>query len=272
MKGALFPMKKLLTLFFCAVLVLGTAVPALADVIWEPMDGFYMAHADECEYLDGSYEAREDAPLRESPDKSAGTNAVPAGETVHISYGWQGWGYVESTWGDGWVELTRFRRLYGPGDFLARHGEEIVPGEGTISRAENESICFWTYPGSGVIADRMDSAAYDWADSDPAYTALWTDGEGRRWGRVGYYYGIRDGWVCLDDPGAEDLPREGPVYADETGEAGDPAPEEASPAAPENPPAGTNLSLWAVGLIVLAVTVTAALMIGMLLGKKKPGA
>ena len=32
------------------------------------------------------------------------------------------------------------------------------------------------------------------------FSTLYTDGNGLRWGYVGYYMGRRDSWVCLDDP------------------------------------------------------------------------
>ena len=39
-----------------ALLVLALLpLPARADVIWEPEDGFYAAHADECTYVNDRY-------------------------------------------------------------------------------------------------------------------------------------------------------------------------------------------------------------------------
>ena len=37
------------------------------------------------------------------------------------------------------------------------------------------------------------------------FSTLYTDGNGQRWGYVGYYMGRRNGWVCLDDPLNEQL-------------------------------------------------------------------
>ena len=56
MTEAKFPMKIRHIAAILALLVLALLpLPARADVIWEPQDGFYAAHADECTYVNDRY-------------------------------------------------------------------------------------------------------------------------------------------------------------------------------------------------------------------------
>lgn len=252
-------MKKLISLALCVLLAAALAVPVLADVIWEPTNRFYFDHYDECTRAEANYEAQTDADIRNNPQKRASGGTVPAGAVVFVSYAWKGWGYVETRYGDGWVDLSRFRRLYNGADFVADHAGEIVQEDGAVSRAENDAIYFWTYPGSGVIAHTIGSGTFDWADYDPAYYAVWTGEDGLRWGHVGYYYGA-EGWICLDEPGADDLPVTGSRYAED--DAG------TAPAWDQDPEP-TQIASLVISLIVTVIAVTAVILIVLLLRKKK---
>ena len=253
-------MKKLCSLLLCVLLAAGLAGPALADVIWEPDDDFYTAHYDECTLVQADFEAQTDTAIQKSPEDAAVLETVPAGETVYVSFLWHGWGYAETT--GGWVDLSGFRKLYDESDFLAAHQHELTDEEGTVSRAENDPIVLWTFPGSGVIADVIRRDDFDWAEDDPAYYTLWTDEDGARWGRVGYYYSAR-GWICLDKPGADDLPGTAPVYAaeDSAGEA---------PAWDSEPEPDQIAGL--VIAIVAAVVLVTAILLAVLLRKRKNAA
>lgn len=254
-------MKKLISLALCAALALALCAPALADVIWEPDDDFYMEHFDECEYVNASYEAAADVNAMESPVERKTAAKIEAGTLVYVSYVWHGehadWGYAESY--DGWVPLNVMRRLYNAADFAAEHAGELVAREGAVSRAEHSTICFYTFPGSGK-AETVDAADFDWAEDDPAYYEVWTDAEGREWSHVGYYYAIR-GWVCLSDPEADDLPADAPYYAEPEPDLSD-VTEAAEPAAP------AGLSLAAI-LVIVVMAVTAAIISVGFLRKKK---
>lgn len=250
-------MKKLYLTLLCVLLAAVLTAPALADVIWEPDDDFYTAHYDECQLDQAFYEAKADAVIQMSPEDDAVLETVPAGETVYVSFTWNGWGYGELT--GGWVDLSGFRRLYNEDDFLSAHQHELSDEEGTVSRAENDVIVLWTFPGSGTVAGIVERAEFDWAEDDPAYYTLWTDENGVRWGRVGYYYGTR-GWICLDDPGADDLPAAAPYYAEEEPAAETPAWD------PEPEPdqvAGLVIA------IVAAVVLATAILLAVLLKKKR---
>ena len=47
--------RKMLTLFLAALALLSMAVPASADLIWEPGDPFYEKHQGECDYVGREY-------------------------------------------------------------------------------------------------------------------------------------------------------------------------------------------------------------------------
>lgn len=252
-------MKKLICLALCALLAAALAVPAAADLIWEPDDDFYYSHIEECTRVDASYEAQTDARVVESPTKASVKDTVAAGEEIYVYYEWNGWGYFErwqdGGWTEGWVDLGDFMRLYNEDDFFADHADEIADAAGEIARAPGQSIYLWTFPGSGETADVIDDG-FDWADYDPAYGVVYTDENGRTWGSVGYYYGM-SGWVCLDDPGADELPATAPRYAEKQ-------PAHAAAAAPSIP-------TLAIALAAAVVLVTAVVLI-LLLRRKKASA
>jgi len=217
-------MKKMILFILAALFALALSAPALADGIWEPdYDEFFFRHRDECVYTDAHYEAQSDSAVYETPERDSVVTTIPAGTVVYIGYTWTSdttWGYCEYSGESGWVELGDFRKLYDASDFRAEHAEELTEAGGTVSLAENAAVVLWAFPGSGEIVERIDSAEWDWAD-DPAYYETYTDEEGRAWGHVNYFYAL-SGWICLDEPGAEDLPAAAPRYADGEDDAFDP--------------------------------------------------
>lgn len=110
-------MKKAISLLLCLLLTAALAVPALADVIWEPNDDFYFAHFDECRASNESYPAAADTTVYADPETPVSVGVIPAGENVPTPYIWTDkngdeWGYVEyydasdAGWIQGWVDLT----------------------------------------------------------------------------------------------------------------------------------------------------------------------
>ena len=108
-------MKKLIRALPLLLLCACLTAPALADVIWEPMDDFYFEHYDECVRADEEFTPAADTVLYDSPVKAAVSGALPAGQTVGIPLTWTDprghvWGYVE-LWREGqtvrgWLDLT----------------------------------------------------------------------------------------------------------------------------------------------------------------------
>lgn len=250
-------MKKTLSLLLCVLFAAALAVPALGDVIWEPGNSFYWNHNSDCTRVEADYEAQSDAEIRPDPQKKSTDGTVPAGEEVYIYYRWKDWGYVENQYGQGWVDLTRFRRLYNGADFAADHADEIVSRNGTVPRGTGDTIFLWTFPGSGVIAGSVDGDVFSWAEEDPGYYEVWTDENGHTWGHVSYYYGER-GWVFLDDPDAADLPDGGTRYAEE--EPG---------VSPDRSPGFRQSASLVLTLVVAVIAVTAVLLTVIVLKKRK---
>ena len=212
---------KRLTAFLAAVTAAALcSVCAYADVIWEPESDFFFEHSEECERVEYTYEARTDTHLFQSPEDPTVLEDIAAGETRYTEYIWHGdsadWA-VDCRTGDGWMNLSDFRRLYGPSDFEADHGEEITAGTGAVSRETYPEIRLWTFPGSGQTDGEISAADFGWAEDDPVYDAVFTDENGGTWVRIPYYYGLR-GWIFRDDPAAE-LSSASPHYADEDTQA-----------------------------------------------------
>lgn len=108
-------MKRIFALFFCLLLAAALAAPALADVIWEPMDDFYFDHYDECRLEETPFTAEADIPLCRSPKDPASVGVLAAGTTQQILVRWTApngdeWGYIEyydEGWVQGWINLSR---------------------------------------------------------------------------------------------------------------------------------------------------------------------
>ena len=249
-----------------AVCLLSAA--ALADVIWEPDDDFYRQHSEDCEYLGRSYYVNGPeggAALYQNPGGGY-VRVVENGVPLYISFtytdlGGTLWGVAE--YGDagdtGWVDMADLLLIYDNQSFMEEHEAEFVPYDNSfedLCSSENQRVLFWTYPGSGRICGDFETLHQDYSPLQPDVT--WTDGDGRVWGRVGYYMAAR-GWVCLSEPDNEELPVTEHSY--DLYPAGDLSQVGSAPGPV------TLGSLWAVcGAVVLVCGVTAFLIFRM----KKP--
>ena len=199
-------MKRTLCLLLALVLCLSVLPAASADVIFEPEDSFYWDHRGECQYHSRSYYA--DGPdnvavIYRSPVSSAVVERVKNGGILWISYTWEDaegflWGYCENfeeNWA-GWVPMDYLLLKYDHICFREEFADRIVEESGTLTEGGN--IRFWSYPGS------EDSTEFT-ADGEylPEYDEIFIDDAGRTWGYVGYLFGTRSIWICLDDPTAD---------------------------------------------------------------------
>ena len=108
-------MKKTVALFLCLLLAAALTAPALADVIWEPMDDFYFEHYDECRMEERDYTLSANTMLYRSPEDPASAGILAAGTTQKIRCVWTAsngdeWGYIEyyaDGWVKGWIDLSR---------------------------------------------------------------------------------------------------------------------------------------------------------------------
>ena len=203
-------LKFVLVLFVTAAVLLTAAVPAFADVIWEPNDAFYEAHRFECTYVNRGYTlagANGEVEIRTEPNGAVRTT-LKNGGLRNISHTWSDgvneWGYTE--WGydgsdntqlnrdAGWVRMSDLKLIYDSEEFFKDHGDEIE----TVDPIELSfaSVKLFAYPNA------PESRAYVFDDMEEPFTfeTVYIDEAGLRWGYVGYYYGIRQKWICIDEP------------------------------------------------------------------------
>ncbi|MBE6950940.1 MAG: hypothetical protein E7451_06345 [Ruminococcaceae bacterium] len=202
-------MKRTICLLLALLLCLSLAPAASADVIFEPGDSFYWDHRGECQYHSRSYYA--DGPdnvavIYRSPLSSAVVERVKNGLELWISYIWEDaegflWGYSENYeegWA-GWVPMDYLLLKYDSISFQEEFAARITAEEGTLPSAAEGRFHFWSYPGSDTLQADMPVEP----DYLPEYYETFTDDAGRRWGHIGYHMGLRNVWVCLDDPTAD---------------------------------------------------------------------
>lgn len=261
-------MKKRFVSVFCA-LMLGalSAFPAAADVIIEPDDSFYTSHWEECDYLGNQYYANgQTGQLTgyRSPESKQEKKTFQNGELLYVSFTYTDetgtdWGVVEQNDGTCWVRLDEIVRKYDSELFREEHADALAPfddqaGDYERLRDLDGEIVVWTYPGSGESSGTI--TEFEGGPDSFGFSECYTDENGLRWGYIGYYYGWRDCWICLDDPTNAALPVNETLTAM-------PVLHQAQPDAPESehkPERSTEL-LLAGGLVVAVVGMTAVLLV-----------
>lgn len=151
------------------LMALTLAMPAFADVMWEPYgNNFYEAHRDECQYENRTYLANGPEgylTLRESPQSSAEVINIVNGESVYVGYLWTDgkgdqWGVAEygvtsdsgeRTWHDGWAPLSQLALVYDHICFEEDHGDELEAYDGSWGRSDGDHgiRLSWRSPGHG---------------------------------------------------------------------------------------------------------------------------
>ncbi len=260
---------------------------ARADLIWEPEDPFYMEKSweedkrDEFVHLDRNYFVNQEQGylyVVDDPENQNITDALENGTLVYISFTYldgegTDWGviqYQRTSDGDvtpnygnpgedepevrtGWIRMEDVSLVYDSKAFMQEYaGElELASGQENVSLEKGEEVQCWTYPGSGSISGTIPNV-----DDKFHVDYLYTDQDGREWGHIVYYYGVRDVWVCLTDPAATNLP----VHAGKTDELLPlKTPPEKLPATmaealgKEGPASGLSIWLTVLGLVALSV-------------------
>lgn len=201
--------RKLIALLTAVLLLAALAVPAFADVIWEPENSFYSTHRDECAYHDRSYLANAGdgyVTVRKAPGSSAEIANIANGTRFFVQFVWTdqsgaqwGVGYPAGEFDQmGWVPLADMELIYDYIAFEEDHGAQF--GEYDGSGDALDSAYVYSYPG-GMVTSELEASG----DYRPTFQHLYTDENGLRWTFIGYYMGHRDGWVCIDDPMNEAL-------------------------------------------------------------------
>lgn len=249
-----------------ALCVLLCTFSVRADVIWEPMDAFYEEHSSECDYVNRTYTT--DGPdgvviLYESPESAKVVMTWENGRKVSISFTYEDergilWGVCEAEQ-TGWVPMEYMKVVYDSISFKEDYGDQIVSQDGGLDEQyRNETVYFWKYPG----ADNYNSMSLqDW-EYLPEYSGVYTDEAGHSWGYIGYYYGLRSVWVCLDQPTAD---RDGlyPDGAPQIGKEDDQEPQDSVKKEAERivPQTDSRMVLVVVILVLLVVLATAVLLV-----------
>ena len=261
--------KTILSLALICLMLTVLAIPAAADIIYEPNNLFYNTHKDDCEYLRvRHYVANSEAGyvyLYQSPDNPMTVRSYPNGEEVAII-----WLYTApdgAQWGlngdeSGWICLSDWSLVYDSREFLKDHEAECVPyEEGSFEpiNGSNESpVLTWAYPG-GELRERKIT------EGELTYFVgqTYTDEGGTVWGYIGYRYGERDFWICLSNPydesvGGYALPEHEITLKQE------PAAVDAIPVSD-----GNKTALIVAGVLIVGVVIGTAVIIRVVFVKKK---
>lgn len=259
----------LLALALCLTAVL--CLPALADVIMEPQDDFYSAHADEMEYVNREYYTNGEigyTPISGEPGGRvlgyARNGQVFLVSFVYTDAAGARWGLVEyAKDGDlftsapytgkaGYIALDDATGVYDSQAFYEEHEAEFKSYSGDGSELSGGAV-LWTFPRSGTFYDFEE----DLEPESVVIDLIYTYDDGQEWGHMGYYYGLRNVWVCLSDPINRNIPSEIPDLPDFIEPTGD------------VPSVGMNPVTLA-ALLVAAVAVISIILI-LVLRKKKGG-
>lgn len=255
------------------------AVPALADVAWEPENGFYRRNERQCEPEERLYWTNSPdgyVTLREAPDGQAIAN-VKNGVRYYVlgtfEKSGRRWGLAnynlndgadgylavadgaETGWHEAWLPMEDLVLYYDQMCFQEDHREALSAVQKEFAVA-GRAFCFYEYPG-GPFIWQMNPA--DTRNMDPIRTALlYTDEEGREWGQVGYWQGHRNIWFCLSDLENPDLPAE-----DHTPDLYPAAEGGAGAVLPDDAVSDRDVTVWTAAAVVLVCGVTAALLLRM---------
>jgi len=219
-------MKKILACVLTLMLLLTLTAPALADVMWEPMDNpYYEKHRDECTYESRRYYAngREGfVTLLDAPKGSVVRAQYENGEILWVAYTHNNWALI-NRWEDetdfsGWVPMSDLSLVYDYQCFAEEYAEKIQPygGEFADYAGTPEVINFYDYPGAPEISQSFE-VTNSWGGdilgnltgaggNDSYITQIFVDEDGLTWGYVNYMYGHVNAWFCLDEPDGENFP------------------------------------------------------------------
>lgn len=208
--------RKVLTLFLAALALLALAVPASADIIIEPRDSFFEKHRDECTYVARGYELAGYNGTVTVFTAPGGMNKLTLDNGLRgtIQFTWEGkettWGYLiywDDHWIEGWVPMDDVTLVYDSWEFRVDHAGEIITETQPVPVDFHEAVRY-NYPNGPIASETALQEDPDYMTFSETFTQVYTDENGLRWGYVDYYMGIREFWVCLDDPMNKELDTE----------------------------------------------------------------
>ncbi len=226
-------MKKIMWIFGVAAIWFLSILPVRADVIWEPQEPFYQEHARECEYVNRKYTAAGldgQVKVYYSPENATVVDIMENGNKVHISFTYTDedgicWGIVENREDidkTGWVPMEYMEVVYDYISFQEEFGASFVEENGVLPEEyAGKTVKFWSYPGA---AKANEIGMPKEAEELPWYDNTFVDETGLKWGYIGYFYGMKNYWICLDNASGtlEELYPDGaPVRGNVSAEAPD---------------------------------------------------
>lgn len=216
-------MKRILTGALTLIMLFSLALPAFADVMWEPDDNsFFERHRRDCTYEDRSYYANgKDGfiTLLDAPDGGVVRAQYKNGEVLWVGYAYRDWALV-SRWEDGnsfsgWAPTADLTLVYDYLRFAEEYADQITDYNGEFADYDGGAAVFhfYEYPGAAEIKHSFeDTGDMGWdiagnltgAHGNSSYiSSIFVDEDGRTWGFVNYMYGFRNSWFCLDEPDGE---------------------------------------------------------------------
>lgn len=213
-------MKKLL----CTVLALLTLTSAArADLIWEPQNSFYEKHRSECRHEDRLYYANGSEgfiTFWDAPGGSMVAGQCENGEMLRVYFVYENWGCITFWKGvqeiSGWAPMADLVLVYDSQSFQEEYAGQIRDYNGEFADYDGapEQINFYAYPGAAGVDSSIPLSQWKellpsltgTADQESAISQVFTDENGLTWGYLGYLYGMRDVWFCLDEPDGGSFP------------------------------------------------------------------
>ena len=254
--------RKLLALLTVLLLLVTMVTPAFADVLWMPRGNAsfeYDAVLNRAFLTNGGDGY---VTVYTAPNSMSKVANLANGTRFYVVYTREekdgslwGLGYEAGIDGaEGWVPLADMALIYDYVSFEEDHGNEFQAYDGSAD--ELTEACTYSYPGGVRISTvkAMDGGAYTLGQG---FRNLYTDENGLRWSYIGYYYGLKNFWVCIDDPMNENLGVES--YLTEAQVRGIDSP--IVPPAAQVPNTGA-FPLWVIPVVlVIAVAVVTAVIV-----------
>lgn len=201
-------MKKWLCFLGTVICFTFCALSVRADVIWEPENSFYEKNASKCTYVGRCFTAN--GPdgvviIYESPESPRVITTWENGFKVYIFFTYEDengvlWGIYDDFKQSGWMPMDYMEVVYDHISFEEEYGGEIKEQSGVLEEQyRGKDVCLWNYPGAEEPSYVMSLTMPEL----PKYNSVYVDEKGYSWGWVGYYYGHRNVWVCIDRPMAD---------------------------------------------------------------------
>jgi hypothetical protein len=198
--------KTTVTLLLCLVLALSLTSAALADVIYEPADDFYFSHLEECGHVNRSFYVNAPSGAAEYAAEPGGkvSGSYPNGQEVYVSATYTDksgadWGYAEifDSGEKGWALLSDLLLNTTARASMRSSAPRSGNTTGPASTSGRKPPSSGPTPSPATHAGTL--GPENGFNEELTFYESWTDEQGRLWGHIGYFYGIRDRWVCVSD-------------------------------------------------------------------------